>query len=126
MLRGIFERIKKLREESINVELYIFIERVVFMIEVYKKYEGSVEIFVFCVLLFKYYIENRIFSINDGELIVGEKGDFFNGVLIYLEICCYIMEDLEVMYNRDIINFSVLEEVRKIYKEEIIFFWKKR
>ncbi len=30
------------------------------------------------------------------------------------------MEDLEVMHNRDIINFSVSEEARKIHKEEII------
>ncbi len=43
------------------------------MTEAYKKYEGSVEIPVLRALSFKHYIENRTLSINDGELIVGEK-----------------------------------------------------
>lgn len=44
MARGTFERTKKLREESINAEPHISIERAVLMTEAYKKYEGSVEI----------------------------------------------------------------------------------
>lgn len=126
MARGTFERTKKLREESINAEPHISIERAVLMTEAYKKYEGSVEIPVLRALSFKHYIENRTLSINDGELIVGEKGDSPNGAPTYPEICCHTMEDLEVMHNRDIINFSVSEEARKIHKEEIIPFWKKR
>jgi len=43
MSRGTFERTKKLREQSINAEPHISMERAILMTEAYKKYEGSVE-----------------------------------------------------------------------------------
>lgn len=126
MSRGTFERTKILREQSINAEPHISMERAVLMTEAYKKYEGSVETPVLRALSFKHYIENRSLCINDGELIVGEKGDSPNGAPTYPELCCHTMEDLKVMHDRDIINFSVSEESREIHKNEIMPFWNKR
>lgn len=126
MERGTFERTRKLRKQSVEAEPYITIERARLMTEAYKMYEGSVETPVLRALAFKHYMENRTLCINDGELIVGEKGDSPQGAPTYPELCCHTMEDLQVMNDREIINFNVSEEVRKIHEEEIIPFWKGR
>lgn len=126
MQRGSFERTKKLRKQSLDTQPFITIERARLMTEGYKKYEGSVEIPVLRALAFKHYMENRILCINEGELIVGEKGDSPQSTPTYPELCCHTMEDLDIMDRRDIISFKVSDDVKKIHEEEIIPFWKNR
>ncbi|MGL5651516.1 MAG: trans-4-hydroxy-L-proline dehydratase [Paraclostridium sp.] len=126
MERGSFERTKKLRKQSIETQPFITIERARLMTEGYKKYEGSVEIPVLRALAFKHYMENRTLCINDGELIVGEKGDSPQSTPTYPELCCHTMEDLDIMDKRDIISFKVSDDIKKIHEDEIIPFWKNR
>ncbi|WP_195946794.1 trans-4-hydroxy-L-proline dehydratase [Paraclostridium bifermentans] len=126
MERGSFERTKKLRKQSIETQPFITIERARLMTEGYKKYEGSVEIPVLRALAFKHYMENRTLCINDGELIVGEKGDSPQSTPTYPELCCHTMEDLDIMDKRDIISFKVSDDVKKIHEDEIMPFWKNR
>ena len=126
MERGSFERTKKLRKQSTETQPFITIERARLMTEGYKKYEGSVEIPVLRALSFKHYMENRTLCINDGELIVGEKGDSPQSTPTYPELCCHTMEDLDIMDKRDIISFKVSDDVKKIHEDEIIPFWKNR
>ncbi|EQK39130.1 pyruvate formate lyase family protein [[Clostridium] bifermentans ATCC 19299] len=126
MERGSFERTKKLRKQSTETQPFITIERARLMTEGYKKYEGSVEIPVLRALAFKHYMENRTLCINDGELIVGEKGDSPQSTPTYPELCCHTMEDLDIMDKRDIISFKVSDDVKKIHEDEIIPFWKNR
>lgn len=126
MERGSFERTKKLRKQSVETQPFITIERARLMTEGYKKYEGSVEIPVLRALAFKHYMENRTLCINDGELIVGEKGDSPQSTPTYPELCCHTMEDLDIMDKRDIISFKVSDDVKKIHEDEIIPFWKNR
>lgn len=126
MLRGSFDRTKKLRKESVDTKPYISIERAKLITEAYKKYEGSVETPILRALAFKYYMENRSLCINEGELIVGEKGCSAQGAPTYPELCCHTMDDLEIMDKRDKISFKVSDDVRQIQKEEIIPFWKNR
>lgn len=126
MGRGTFARTKKLREASVTTKPHISIERAVLFTEAYKKWEGSVEMPVLRALSFKYFMENRTLCINDGELIVGEKGDSAQGAPTYPEICCHTIEDMNVMNDRDIVDFSVTEEDKRIQEEIIIPFWEKR
>ncbi|MGL5755907.1 MAG: trans-4-hydroxy-L-proline dehydratase [Paraclostridium sp.] len=126
MERGSFERTKKLRKQSVDTQPFITIERAILMTEGYKKYEGSVEIPVLRALAFKHYMENRTLCINEGELIVGEKGDSPQSTPTYPELCCHTMEDLDIMDKRDIISFKVSDDVKKIHENEIIPFWKNR
>ncbi|WP_338658563.1 trans-4-hydroxy-L-proline dehydratase [Paraclostridium sordellii] len=126
MQRGSFDRTKKLRKQSLDTQPFITIERARLMTEGYKKYEGSVEIPVLRALAFKHYMENRTLCINEGELIVGEKGDSPQSTPTYPELCCHTMEDLDIMDRRDIISFKVSDDVKKIHEEEIIPFWKNR
>lgn len=83
MERGTFERTKKLRKQSMEKAPYISIERARLMTEAYKKFEGSVETPILRAKAFKYYMENRSLCINEGELIVGEKGDGPQGAPTY-------------------------------------------
>lgn len=126
MERGTFERTRKLRQQSIEAQPYISIERAVLMTEAYQKYEGSVETPILRAKAFKYYMENRSLCINDNELIVGEKGDGPQGAPTYPDQCCHSLEDMRVMNDRDLVNFKVSEEDMKIQEEKIIPFWQGR
>lgn len=126
MGRGSFERTKKLRKQSMEIDPYISIERAVLMTEAYKKFEGSVETPILRALAFKYYMENRSLCINDDELIVGEKGDGPQGAPTYPDQCCHSLEDMEIMDKRDLVSFKVTPEDMKIQEDTIIPFWKGR
>lgn len=126
MERGTFERTKKLRKQSMEKAPYISIERARLMTEAYKKFEGSVETPILRAKAFKYYMENRSLCINEGELIVGEKGDGPQGAPTYPDQCCHSLEDMQVMNDRELVSFRVTEEDRRIQEEEIIPFWKGR
>ena len=71
-------------------------------------------------------MENKTLCINDGELIVGEKGDGPQAAPSFPELCCHTVEDMKIMNARDLIYFRVSEEDLKLQKEKIIPFWEKR
>ncbi len=125
-MRGYTERTKKLRQQSVDTEPHISTERAYWFTQAYKKYEGSVDIPVLRALAFKMYMENRTLCINDGELIVGEKGTDPQCAPTFPELCCHTMEDLQVMNDRELISFKVDDETRRIHAEEIIPYWQHR
>lgn len=124
MAYGMNERIQKLREESVTATPRISIERATLVTEAYKKYSGRVSIPVLRALTFKYLCENKTICINDGELIVGERGTAPQSTPNFPELCCHTLEDFEIMHNREKISFKVDEEARKIQEEVIIPYWK--
>ena len=103
MERGMNERIKKLRTQSVNTVPHIYMERAKLMTEAYKKYEGSVSIPEMRALAFKYFMKNKTLCINDGELIVGEKGDGPQAAPTFPELCCHTLEDMHIMNDRELI-----------------------
>lgn len=126
MENGMNERVRNLRKQSMEAVPHIDIERARLFTDAYKKYEGSVSIPELRALSFKYYMENRTLCINEGELIVGEKGDSPQAAPTFPELCCHTLEDMNVMDSREIIFFKVKEEDKKIQEEEIIPYWEKR
>ncbi len=124
--RGMNERIRKLRKQSLSIEPRIYMERADLITDAYLKYEGSVSIPELRALSFKHFMENKTISINDGELIVGEKGDGPQMAPTFPELCCHTLEDMEVMNGRDLISFKVDEKDLKLQKEKIIPYWEKR
>ncbi|MBN2900024.1 MAG: pyruvate formate lyase family protein, partial [Clostridia bacterium] len=124
--RGSTERVKRLREESMTAEPHISIERAILMTETYKEHQGSVSTPVLRAIAFKNIMENKKLCINDGELIVGEKGEGPQSTPTFPELCCHTMEDLEVMSSRERIFFKVSDETKRIQEETIIPFWEKR
>ena len=126
MERGMNERVRKLRKQSMEAVPHIDIERAKLITEAYKKYEGSVSIPELRAIAFKYYMENRTLCINEDELIVGEKGDSPQASPTFPELCCHTLEDMDVMDSRDIIFFKVDDNTREFHKEEIIPYWENR
>ncbi|MGL6106209.1 trans-4-hydroxy-L-proline dehydratase [Romboutsia sp.] len=126
MERGMNERIKKLRRESTSATPHIYMERANLVTDAYMKYEGSVSTPEMRALAFKHFMENKTLCINDGELIVGEKGDGPQSAPSFPEICCHTLEDMKVMNDRELIGFQVSEEDFKLQKEKIIPYWEKR
>ena len=126
MERGMNERIKKLRKQSVEATPHIYMERADLMTDAYMEYEGSVSVPEMRALAFKHFMENKTLCINEGELIVGEKGDSPQSSPSFPELCCHTLEDMKVMNDRDLIFFKVTEEDMKLQEEKIIPFWEKR
>ncbi|HAJ33725.1 MAG TPA: formate C-acetyltransferase/glycerol dehydratase family glycyl radical enzyme, partial [Candidatus Atribacteria bacterium] len=120
------ERIEKLRQESLDTQPYISIQRAAFVTEAYKKYGGTVSIPVLRALAFRHLLENKSICIGEGELIVGERGEAPRATPTFPELCCHSLEDLELINNRKKIFFTVNQEVKEIQKEEIIPYWENR
>ena len=124
--RGMNKRIKKLRHISETTNPKIYMERAVLMTDAYKKYEGEVSIPELRALSMKEIFSRKAISIEDGELIVGDKGIGPQSTPTFPELCCHTLEDMHVMNDRDLISFKVSEEDLKIQEELIIPFWEKR
>ncbi|WML33025.1 trans-4-hydroxy-L-proline dehydratase [Clostridium sp. OS1-26] len=120
------ERVKKLRAQSVNAIPRISMERAIIEDEVYKKYEGSVPTPVLRALVLKELMSQKQLCINDGELIVGERGEAPAATPTYPELCCHTLEDFDVMDQRERIFFKVDEEAKKLQKEIIIPHWERR
>lgn len=118
------ERIKKLREQSLNAVNRVCPERARLMTEFYKKPEArEVSVPMQRALAFKYLMENKTICINPGELIVGERGKSPKATPAYPEVCIHSMEDLAVLDSRPKVPFAVDETTRELFKNEIIPFW---
>ena len=124
--RGMNDRIKRLRKESVETQPHIYMERAVLETEAYKMYEGTVSIPELRALVLKHFFTNKTISIGPDELIVGEKGDGPQSAPTFPELCCHTLEDMHNMNDRKIVNFTVTPEDLKIQEELIIPYWEKR
>lgn len=119
------ERVALLREQSLKAKPYISTERAELVTAVYKNARVASPPIIRA-LAFRTLMERKTLYINDGELIVGERGPAPKATPTYPEICCHSLIDLEVLDSREKISFAVSPEARNIYEEEIIPFWKGR
>lgn len=124
--RGMNERIRSLRRQSVETQAHIDMERARLFTDVYKKYEGTVSVPELRAMGLKHYFANKTLCINPGELIVGEKGDGPQAAPTFPELCCHTVQDLQVMNDRKLINFKVTEEGFAFQEQEMIPFWEKR
>ena len=121
------DRIKKLREQSLNAVNRISAERALLITEFYKSGVAAAEpVPVQRALSFKYILENKSICINEGELIVGERGPAPKATPTYPEICIHTLQDLQILNDRKKVSFKSDEETRAAYRDIIIPFWKGR
>lgn len=121
------QRIERLRSQSREAIPYLSLERASIITEFYQrgtfqKYSAPVA----RAKLFKYLLDHKKICINEGELIVGERGPEPKATPTYPEVCCHSIEDLEVLNTRKKISFKVSEEVKNQSEEQIIPFWKEK
>ena len=121
----ISERVKKLREESVNALESISAERAILVTEFYKSDDArELSAPIKRAKAFEYILKHKKIHISAGELIVGERGPAPKATPTYPEINLHSLEDLEILNSREKVFFQVDEEVRKVYSEVIIPFWK--
>jgi pyruvate formate-lyase/glycerol dehydratase family glycyl radical enzyme len=119
------ERVRRLREQSINTKPRITPERAILVTEFYESNASDhLSPPVRRALALRQVLERKKIEISEGELIVGERGPAPKEVSTYPEICCHSLEDLEVLNSRKKTPYVVNEKTRRIYKEQIIPFWK--
>ena len=118
------ERIAFLREASYLAEPSISVERARILTDFYRKNEGKYPVPVLRALSFKELCTKQSIYIGDFELIVGERGPGPKAVPTYPELTCHSEQDLRILNTRERQRYAVSEEGIRIYKEEIIPFWK--
>jgi len=116
-------RVARLRQQSLDAIPTLSPERAELMTEFYKQDLGPVSAPVRRALAFKYLMEHKTICINDGELIVGEKGPAPKATPTYPELCCHSLQDLDILNSREKIPFAVSPQTRKFYQETAIPFW---
>ncbi|MBL7153213.1 MAG: glycyl radical protein [Phycisphaerae bacterium] len=118
------ERVAKLRRQSVETRPYICTERARLITEFYKSETPACNsVVVTRALCFKHLMENKAVCVNDGELIVAERGPAPKATPTYPELCCHDLEDLRILNTREKTSFVVSDQVRETYENEIIPFW---
>lgn len=121
------ERVMRLREQSLNATETITAERAQLITRFYSSREAQgLSAPVLRARAFEYLLRNKAICINEGELIVGERGPAPKATPTYPEISLHSIKDLEILDSREKVYFRVSEDVKKIYSEEIIPYWKGR
>jgi len=118
------ERVTRLRQQSLDAVPVISTERAELMTQFYQQDVGLVSAPVRRAMAFRSLMENKAICINDGELIVGEKGPAPKATPTYPELCCHSLDDLDILNSREKIPFAVSPQVRQVYEEKIIPFWR--
>jgi len=121
------DRIRRLREHSLAAVPIISLERAQLLTDFYTSGVAEREsVPVARALAFKYLLERMTICVNDGELIVGERGPAPKAAPTYPEICTHSLRDFEILHNREKVSFKVDDGARRIQQETIIPFWSGR
>lgn len=119
------ERVLRLREQSLNAKETISAERAQLITRFYASDEArGLSTPVTRARAFEYLLRHKAICINDGEMIVGERGPAPKATPTYPEICLHSLQDLDILNSREKVSFKVDDEVKRIYENEIIPFWK--
>jgi len=120
-------RIIKLREQSLQAVNIFSPERALLVTEFYKSGEAEKHsIPVQRALAFKHIMANKKICINEGELIVGERGPAPKATSTYPEVSLHTLPDLAIINSRPKVSFKVDAATRKVYEDTVIPFWKGR
>lgn len=121
------ERIRRLRDQSQAAEPSLSLERAILLTDWYSKnLSQRVSVPVARAMAFAHILSSKKICINEGELIVGERGPAPKATPTYPEICTHTLEDFDILHNREKISFAVTDEVRAVQRDRIIPFWSGR
>ncbi|MDR0536736.1 MAG: glycyl radical protein [Tannerellaceae bacterium] len=123
---GLNDRIKRLRQESIDAEPSLSIERAIIETRFYKENEGKYPVPILRALNFLEICQTKTLHIGKDELIVGERGPAPKAVPTFPELTCHSIEDLRVLNTRELQRYTITEEEIRIYAKEVIPYWKGR
>ncbi|MFP4556570.1 MAG: trans-4-hydroxy-L-proline dehydratase [Bacteroidales bacterium] len=120
-------RIKQLREQSLNAVNRLSAERALLVTDFYKnKNAERYSIPVQRAMCFRHIMANKSICILPNELIVGERGPAPKATPTYPEVSLHTLDDLKILDTRPKVSFKVDEETFRIYEQQIIPFWEGR
>ena len=94
------QRVKNLRDQTITAKPYISPERAILLTKFYQSgIPDRTSVPVTRALAFKYLLEKKSICINNGELIVGERGPEPKATPTYPELCTHSIKDLDILYH---------------------------
>ena len=118
------DRIRKLREESLQAVNRLSAERGLLVTQFYKELSAADDsVPVQRARAFEYILRHKEICINEGELIVGERGPAPKATPTYPEINLHSLKDLDILTSRKKVSFKVDQETRKAFEELIIPYW---
>jgi formate C-acetyltransferase len=115
--------VARLRRQSLEAVPTLDPERAELLTDFYENLQDPASAPVTRAMAFRYLLEHKTICINDGELIVGEKGPSPKATPTYPELCCHSLEDLDILDSREKISFLVSPRARQVYERRIIPFW---
>ncbi|MCF8373256.1 MAG: glycyl radical protein [Bacteroidales bacterium] len=119
------DKVRKLRDQSLNATNRISAERALLVTEFYKtQTAGAHSVPVQRAMAFQYILENKKICINEGELVVGERGPAPKATPTYPEVSLHTLGDLDILDAREKVSFKVDEECKAAFRDTIIPFWK--
>jgi trans-4-hydroxy-L-proline dehydratase len=123
---GMNERIRHLRQLSVDAEPSLSIERALIETRFYKDNYGKYSIPVLRALTFFEICKHKTIYIGDGELIVGERGPKPKAVPTFPELTCHSVDDLNVLNTRELQRYTITQEEIDTYEREVIPYWQGR
>jgi len=119
------DRIKSLREKSLNAVESLTAERALLVTSFYNSEAAHrLSAPILRARAFEYILANKELFFDEEELITGERGPGPKITPTYPEICLHSIEDLEILDSRPKVSFKVNRGVKKAYQDIIIPFWK--
>jgi formate C-acetyltransferase len=117
-------RIENLRQKTLEGQVSLSHERAVLVTQFYREMiRPTWSVPVQRARCLNHILSQKRIFIDDGELIVGERGPRPKAVPTYPEVCLHSLSDLEILDSRPKVAYAVDQETKDIYEKEIIPFW---
>ena len=120
------ERIRRLRQQSVEAAPSLSIERALLVTQFYKEHSGKHSTPVLRALNFDHLCRRKTIYIGPDELIVGERGPRPKCVPTFPELTCHSAEDLRILNSRPMTRYTISEEDIRTYEREVIPYWQGR
>lgn len=118
------DRIKILREQSLNAINSLSAERALLVTGFYRDHENDrLSVPVMRAMAFDHILSKKAIYIDPLELITGERGPRPKATPTYPEINLHSLEDLEILDTREKVFFRVDEETENAYRDKVIPYW---
>ena len=121
---GMNERIKRLRQESMETPTTLSIERALIETAFYKQHYGTMPIAVLRAKNFYEICKKKTIYIGRDELIVGERGPVPKAVPTFPELTCHSVEDLHTLDTRELQSYHISQKDIDTYEQAVIPYWK--
>ena len=123
---GMNERIKRLRQQSIDTPATLTIERALIETAFYKENYGKMPNCILRARNFYEICKKKTIYIGEDELIVGERGPMPKAVPTFPELTCHTVEDLHTLNDRELQPYLISQEDIDTYEREGIPYWQGR